>query len=715
MKESTQNKKSPKYIIENNYLRKTQTQSDNEYIYEYEGNDMYNYRKLNNPKENTNFIPNNKLRKTKTRINNNFTYVSNTSIEYFSEKEDAKHQRNITLNKGKNTFSTSIINNRRTNRVDLSNIKNKKDITYNHNQIINKNNNNRNIEICGFELCYGSDEGERNTYNNNFNIISNRKSINNDRINKINQEKINYNSNKTNNIKSKIENTQFKYEINNKYKTNTNIEKNNNSNKIQRININYDSSHENYKQLTHSSINNNIKKRIIKNKTNENITSKMNQKNKPIINFRNYHRPSEIKKIILIQSTYRAHIAQLKLYDYYNIRTYYQEFFEKIKNIFINKKYQMWKYFILKLKKYKNKKRRNVISNNKLTNTKKKIIMKTNEVKMLHKELGDSFNITNDDLKIKLDDIIKENNELKNQIFDNKNIEEKMKQLLEENKKNQSINAIIMKDNRQLAKRLKNIQDNRNNQLVIQNQLPVDFTQNDDIQAQIESKNKLKYLYLKSIFFKKVLKNKNALRINFNKYKNNVKKLKKKFSIENNNIFINNKKKINIQMAKNLNINFISQNDNYKHFMLYKLFMKKAQKMSNIIPKYFYKYYYESKLIEKEEKKETKKIRFLKNIINKKEKNNEFILRKILKEWKIRGVIFKMKGAAKELKKKKKLKKKIRDKMAKETLNNLKNKTANFQSAHEFSYKIDKIEKKDDEKEENKIKEDMQIESDDSI
>ena len=118
MKESTQNKKSRKYIIENNYLRKTQTQSDNEYIYEYEGNDMHNYRKLNNPKENINFIPNNKLRKTKTRINNNFTYVSNTSIEYFSEKEDAKHQRNMILNKGKNTFSTSIINNRRKNKFN---------------------------------------------------------------------------------------------------------------------------------------------------------------------------------------------------------------------------------------------------------------------------------------------------------------------------------------------------------------------------------------------------------------------------------------------------------------------------------------------------------------------------------------------------------------------------------------------------------------------
>ena len=43
---------------------------------------------------------------------------------------------------------------------------------------------------------------------------------------------------------------------------------------------------------------------------------------------------------------------------------------------------------------------------------------------MLHKELGDSFNIINDNngLKLKLDYMIKENNELKNQIFDNKNI-----------------------------------------------------------------------------------------------------------------------------------------------------------------------------------------------------------------------------------------------------------------------------------------------------
>ena len=85
----------------------------------------------------------------------------------------------------------------------------------------------------------------------------------------------------------------------------------------------------------------------------------------------------------------------------------------------------------------------------------------------------------------------------------------------------------------------------------------------------------------------------------------------------------------------------------------------------------------------------------LESIIRKYERNYKFTCRKIIKEWRLRSVIFKMKEVAKEIKKKKKLKKKIREKIAKETLNNLKNKTAMFQSAHEFSYKIDKIDKID--------------------
>ena len=43
-----------------------------------------------------------------------------------------------------------------------------------------------------------------------------------------------------------------------------------------------------------------------------------------------------------------------------------------------------------------------------------------------------------------MNDVIKENNQLKTPLVDNKNIEEKMKNLIDENKKNQNINAIIM-------------------------------------------------------------------------------------------------------------------------------------------------------------------------------------------------------------------------------------------------------------------------------
>jgi len=696
IKEMPNNKRSQKYLIENNNKREKRINTDNNNIYEYKGNTHDNQR-LNKSEKFIVITQNNIIKRVKTNINNNENMRINT-IEYLSEKEDLNYQRKYSLNKGRNTLSTNIINNRIKNRVDLSNNNYRKNIKYNQNK-------NDNIKISGFELCYESDKGERNSYNNIINKTKNHSKNNEYKYNNIYYTNINLDLDDKNNEKNNNkERNGFRYEIKTDNKMNKSYIKNNdnsynkNNNSIIPIN-----NKRNTKNIIF----------INKNKIENNSSIKINQ-NKRNINFRNFHRPSEIKKIILIQSTYRKHLAQIKLDEYKTILMYYNEFFELLNDIIIDKKEKLWKYFKFCIKNRKKKEKKN---NKKLMNTKKKILMKATEVKMLHKELGDSFNIKNDDLKIKLDDIIKENNELKNQIFDNKNIEEKMKQLLEENKKNQSINAIIMKDNKQLAKRLKNIQENRNNQLVVENQIPVDLTQDTNIQTQ--SINKLKYLYLKCIFFKKVLKNKNSLKIYFNKYRNNIKKLRKKYSIENNNIFINNKKKINIQMAKNLNINFISQNDNYKHFILHKLFMKKEQKQLNIIPKYFYKYYYISKYInEKEEEKEEmniKKNKILKAIIMKKENKNEYILRKIIKEWKLRGIIFKMKGVAKELKKKKKLKKKIRDKIAKATLNNLKNKTANFQSAHEFSYKIDKIDKKEDNKEENIIKEDKQTESDESF
>ena len=80
----------------------------------------------------------------------------------------------------------------------------------------------------------------------------------------------------------------------------------------------------------------------------------------------------------------------------------------------------------------------------------------------------------------------------------------------------------------------------------------------------------------------------------------------------------------------------------------------------------------------------------MQSIINKYERNYNILFRNLFKEWKLRGIIFKMKRIAKDIKKKKKLKKKIREKIARATLNSLKKKSETFQSAHEFSYIINK-------------------------
>jgi hypothetical protein len=158
----------------------------------------------------------------------------------------------------------------------------------------------------------------------------------------------------------------------------------------------------------------------------------------------------------------------------------------------------------------------------------------------------------------------------------------------------------------------------------------------------------------------------------FNKYRHNTKKIKN-FKIENNNIFINNKKKLNIQIAKNVNINFISKKENLKQFHLYKLVQKKEKEKMKLYSKYFYKLFYLNKYMkihDEEEKKQKekeieiikdkneKKRNILQSIIDKYERNYEIKIKNKYKEWRLRSVIFKMKGVAKEIKKKKKLKKK---------------------------------------------------------
>ena len=597
------------------------------------------------------------IEKRNSEINTKYIKTDGNNIiyEYLGNNYDKKYKKIIDDND---------INRLRISKRKFTNIKDKINLQNDKNLSLKKERNtlstsslkildlkkNHTNQISGFELYYGPSNliNDKKSYNN----------INNYKYNNIYYSKINlYGANNNNNYRIE-NNNEIIYKFN-KYNNHTYSNRRNQS------------------------------------KAKQELTKKIN---KSVTKFRNYLRSSETKKIILIQSKYRANLSKKRLYQ--------NKFLILLNKILLTK---FWKNFKSKLVKVKYIKNNKIISRKKnLISTNKKIIMKTNEVNLLHKELGDSFNIINDELKIKLDDIIKENKELKNQIIDNnKSIEEKMKQLLDENKKNQNINKIIIKDNKILAKKLKNLQYNKNNQLVIQNQSPVDLTLIDD-NKNIQSISKLKYIYLKCIFLKKIIKNKNVLRIFFNRYKNNIKKIN-----NNNKIYLNNNKKINIQMAKNFNINLISQIDIYnkKNFLLYKLFLNKEKNISKIITKFFYKYYYNAINTKEENNEKNKKL--LINIIKKKENKNEYILRNIIKEWKLRGVIFKMKGIAKEFKKRKKLKKKIRDKMAKETLNNLINKTSNFQSSHEFSYKIEKTERTEDNKEDIK-EENILLDSDNS-
>ena len=90
---------------------------------------------------------------------------------------------------------------------------------------------------------------------------------------------------------------------------------------------------------------------------------------------------------------------------------------------------------------------------------------------------------------------------------------------MDENIRNKSINDIIIKDNQQLAKKLKDIQDYRNIRLIKENTQSIDLTQKQKIQIEelIQTNeiylNKLKKIYLEKIIYNKINKRKNILKI----------------------------------------------------------------------------------------------------------------------------------------------------------------------------------------------------------
>ena len=423
------------------------------------------------------------------------------------------------------------------------------------------------------------------------------------------------------------------------------------------------------------------------------INKRRGNKDRDYFNINNIEKSERIKYInsaILIQSIFRAFKVKLKVYNIVNlyvdikrgvdilqqlISYKYKKLFFKRCPLYITKKYDALLNLNLLTKYLRNNYRNN--------STDKKYMS-------FHKELGDSFNIINKrensekKLKSKLNDVIKENTELKNQLVDNKNIEEKMKNLIDENKKNQNINAIIMKDNQQLAKKLKDFQDYRNTNLIVQNQSSLDLTQKEliEIDELIKNneiyRNKLKGIYLSKILDKKISRNKYIMKNIFDKFKNIVDKIKNKEN-ENNlkkNIYLknlmfiinNNIKLMKLNIFKTIYYYSIITNkekESKKIFQkesLKNLFIKKDQIQKNILLKSFIKIYYNNRVLSKKDDEESSKedrgSKILLKFFNKYDNNRRYILKSFVEKWMLKSKILGIRATARDKKKKRKQKKK---------------------------------------------------------
>ena len=423
------------------------------------------------------------------------------------------------------------------------------------------------------------------------------------------------------------------------------------------------------------------------------INKRRGNKDRDYFNINNIEKSERIKYInsaILIQSIFRAFKVKLKVYNIVNlyvdikrgvdilqqlISYKYKKLFFKRCPLYITKKYDALLNLNLLTKYLRNNYRNN--------STDKKYLS-------FHKELGDSFNIINKrensekKLKSKLNDVIKENTELKNQLVDNKNIEEKMKNLIDENKKNQNINAIIMKDNQQLAKKLKDFQDYRNTNLIVQNQSSLDLTQKEliEIDELIKNneiyRNKLKGIYLSKILDKKISRNKYIMKNIFDKFKNIVDKIKnkenennlKKYIYLKNLMFIinNNIKLMKLNIFKTIYYYSIIANkekESKKIFQkesLKNLFIKKDQIQKNILLKSFIKIYYNNRVLSKKDDEESSKedrgSKILLKFFNKYDNNRRYILKSFVEKWMLKSKILGIRATARDKKKKRKQKKK---------------------------------------------------------
>ena len=362
----------------------------------------------------------------------------------------------------------------------------------------------------------------------------------------------------------------------------------------------------------------------------------------------------------------------------------------------------------------------------------------------LHEEIGERFNIIKqginkekelekkhkeelENLNNKLNEIIEENNILKEINEKGKKRENKFKELSMENKKKDNIINIITNDNQNLAKKLKSIKD-KYNKLYIEKQTSVNFQfeiNKSKYKSQKEILEDYKKIYLLYLISKKNARMSDNLRKNFDKYRNIIITIKNdaqlKLSLREcilNHIIINQKNKIKIitynRLIKLYYNDIIKQKEIQNRNNLIKeklshLIRNKEKNYQNFIKSYFKKFYYNgiiSCLIEEKnkniEKEKTKKLNNLqKAIISVENRTNNYIIIKhknSFNKWNLLSKILSMKAITDEKKRKKRQKQRTKKKLEKNKSANkyLSNSTSMF-NIHSEKNNINVFKEKDKE------------------
>ena len=347
--------------------------------------------------------------------------------------------------------------------------------------------------------------------------------------------------------------------------------------------------------------------------------------------------------ILLIQSVVRGHLLRIKLAQYLAL-------YDRIKNAISSINYlilERMRFILYFLFNYNiNKTLSKYCVNSYLTPTSnisfefKNLNIKNNSI-IANESLNINNNIIYQDknkernkYQLKINEVSEVQKELNNKKIDLAVAEKKIKELSLENKKIQNINNIIVRDNKQLALKLKNFENSRYNRLEVRNKNFSYIIKQNNKNNINEIKLKINNL-LKKIISKKCILTKAILYKYFYKFYLKCKLFQSQNQID--------------EFNKNKKTNLVIENNNFfikKNFNEEKIIIKKDDYNDNNNDNDNNN---NNILVTDKEKRNQK----LKLIIKRKDLNL-YIYKNIFEKWLLRSLVFKNKDLIKEKKKKKK-------------------------------------------------------------